>query len=152
MKIDLEEIQQAPPPQTVQAPVHPHVDEEQLRRMEQENQEHQKTIDLLRREVHRKDQRFWEEEANAPPSTSPFRTYETQRDFFLFLHDYRLGQWLSKLEFETLWDRVVLAGKENLLVEMLCRNVLKLNDPLAAVILIGDVGAKVAMYYMELEL
>jgi hypothetical protein len=47
---------------------------------------------------------------------------------------------------------VVLAGKENLLVEMLCRNVLKLNDPLAAVILIGDVGAKVAMYYMELEL
>jgi hypothetical protein len=96
--------------------------------MEQENQEHQKTIDLLRREVHRKDQRF------------------------LFLHDYRLGQWLSKLEFKTLWDRVVLAGKEDLLVEMLCRNVLKLNDPLAAVILIGDVGARVAMYYMDLEL
>jgi hypothetical protein len=51
-----------------------------------------------------------------------------------------------------LWDRVVLAGKENLLVEMLCWNVLKLNDPLAAVILIGDVGARVAMYYMDLEL
>jgi hypothetical protein len=47
---------------------------------------------------------------------------------------------------------VVLAGKENLLVEMLCRNVLKLNDPLAVVILIGDVGARVAMYYMDLEL
>jgi hypothetical protein len=120
--------------------------------MEQENQEHQKTIDLLRREVHRKDHRFWEEEANAPPSTSLFRTFETQRDLFLFLHDYRLGQWLSKLEFKTLWDRVVLAGKEDLLVEMLCRNVLKLNDPLAAVILIEDVGARVAMYYMDLEL
>jgi hypothetical protein len=56
------------------------------------------------------------------------------------------------LEFETLWDRVVLVGKENLLVEMLCRNVLKLNDPLAAIILIGDVGARVAIYYMYLEL
>jgi hypothetical protein len=77
MKIELEEIQRAPPPQTVPAPVHLHVDEEQLRRMDQENQEHQKTIDLLRREVHRKDQRFWEEEANAPPSSSLFRTYET---------------------------------------------------------------------------
>ena len=51
-----------------------------------------------------------------------------------------------------MWDRVVLAGKKNLLVEMLCRNVLKLNDPLAAIILVGDVGARVAMYYMELEL
>jgi hypothetical protein len=71
---------------------------------------------------------------------------------FLFLYDYRPGQWLFKLEFETLWDQVVLAGKENLLVEMLCQSVLKLNDPLAAVILVGDVGAKVAMYYMDLEL
>jgi hypothetical protein len=77
LKIELEENQQAPPPQTIQAPVHPHVDEGQLRRMEQGNQEHQKTIDLLRREVHRKDQRFWEEEANAPPTASLFRTYET---------------------------------------------------------------------------
>ena len=114
--------------------------------MEQENQEHQKTIDLLRREVHRKDQQFWEEEANALPSTSLFQTYETQRDLFLFFHDYRLGQWLSKLEFETLWDQVVPVGKENLVVEMLCRNVLKLNDPLAVLILIGDIGVRVAMY------
>ena len=42
---------------------------------------------------------------------------------------------------------MVLVGKENLLVE-----ILKLNDPLAAIILIGDVGAKVAIYYMDLEL
>jgi hypothetical protein len=68
------------------------------------------------------------------------------------VYDYRSGQWLSKSEFETLWDRVVLAGKKNLLIEMLCRNVLKLNDPLAAVIFIRDVGARVAMYYMDLEL
>jgi hypothetical protein len=45
-----------------------------------------------------------------------------------------------------------VAGKKNLLVEMLCRNVLKLNDPLAAVILIGYIGAIVATYYMDLEL
>jgi hypothetical protein len=51
-----------------------------------------------------------------------------------------------------LWNQVGIVGKENLLVEMLCRNVLKLNDPLAALILIGDVGAIVAMYYMDLEL
>jgi hypothetical protein len=51
-----------------------------------------------------------------------------------------------------LWNQVIVAGKENLLVEMLCRNVLKLNDPLAAIILIRDVRARVAMYHMDLEL
>jgi hypothetical protein len=106
----------------------------------------------LKREVHRKEQRFWEEEANSPPSASLFRTYETHKELFLFLYDYRSGQKLSKLEFEELWHRVEVVGKENLLVEMLCRDVLKLNDPLAVVILIGDVGARVTMYYMELEL
>jgi hypothetical protein len=95
----------------------------------------------LKREVHRKEQRFWEEEANSPPSASLFRTYETQKELFLFLYDYRSGQKLSKLEFEELWHRVEVVGKKNLLMEMLCRDVLKLNDPLAAVILIGDVGA-----------
>jgi hypothetical protein len=39
-----------------------------------------------------------------------------------------------------------------MLVEMLCQSVLKLTDPLVAVILVGDVGARVAMYYMDLEL
>ena len=47
---------------------------------------------------------------------------------------------------------MVLEGKENLLVEMLCQSVLKLNDPLAVVILVGDVGARIAIYYMDLEL
>ena len=45
-----------------------------------------------------------------------------------------------------------VVGKKNLLVEMLYQNVLKLSDPLAAVLLMGDVGAQVTMYYMELEL
>ena len=91
MKTRLEEIRQTPlvPPNLIHVPFH--IDEEQLRRMEQENQEHQKTIDLMKREVHKKDQRFWEEEANAPHSTNPFRTYETQKDLFLFLYDYRSG-------------------------------------------------------------
>ena len=39
-----------------------------------------------------------------------------------------------------------------MLVEMLCRNVLKLSNLLATVLLMGDVGAQVTMYYMELEL
>jgi hypothetical protein len=106
----------------------------------------------LKKEVHRKEQRFWEEEANSPPFTSLFRTYETQKDLFLFLSDYKCGQNLSKLEFEELWHQMEVVGKENLLVEMLCRDVLKLSYPLAAVILTGDVGARVTVYHMELEL
>ena len=70
----------------------------------------------------------------------------------MFLYGYRSGQSLSKLEFEALWRKIKVLGKENLLVEMLCRNVLKLSDLLAAVLLMGDVGARVTMYYMELEL
>jgi hypothetical protein len=152
LRVRLEEIQRIPPPAPVYIPVQPQVDEAQIRQWEQETQENQKTIDLLKREVHRKDQRFWEEEVNSPPSTSLFRNYETQTNLFLFLYDYRPGQTLSQIEFEDLWNRMEVLGKENLLVEMLCRNVLKLSDPLAAVILMGDVGAKVTMYYMELEL
>ena len=64
----------------------------------------------------------------------------------MFLYDYRSGQNLSKLEIEELWNRMEVVGKENLLVEMLCRNVLKLSNPLAIVILMGDVGALVTMY------
>jgi hypothetical protein len=152
LRVRLEEIQRIPPPAPVYIPVQPQVDETQIRQWEQETQENQKTIDLLKREVHRKDQRFWEEEANSPPSTSLFRNYETQKNLFLFLYDYRPGQTLSQTEFEDLWNRMEILGKENLLVEMLCRNVLKLSDPLAAVILMGDIGARVTMYYMELEL
>jgi hypothetical protein len=142
LRVRLEEIQRIPPPAPVYIPVQPQVDEAQIRQWEQETQENQKTIDLLKREVHRKDQRFWEEEANSPPSTSLFRNYETQQNLFLFLYDYRPGQTLSPTEFEDLWIRMEVLGKENLLVEMLCRNVLKLSDPLAAVILMGDVGAR----------
>jgi hypothetical protein len=152
LRVRLEEIQQIPLPIPIYILVQSQDSVEQLRRLEQENQEHQKTIELLKREVHRKEQRFWEEEANSPPSASLLRTYETQKELFLFLYDYRSGQKLSKLEFEELWHRVEVVSKENLLVEMLCRDILKLSDPLAAVILMGDVGARVTMYYMELEL
>jgi hypothetical protein len=58
MKTRLEEIRQTPLPPPNLIPIPPHIDKEQLKRLEQENQEYQKTIVLLRREVHRKDQRF----------------------------------------------------------------------------------------------
>jgi DNA repair exonuclease SbcCD ATPase subunit len=77
LRVRLEEIQRIPPPVPVYIPVQPQVDEAQIRQWEHETQENQKTIDLLKREVHRKDQRFWEEEANSPPSTCLFRNYET---------------------------------------------------------------------------
>ena len=95
----------------------------------------------MKKEVHRKEQQFWTAEENSPPSTSLFRTYETQKELFLFLYDYRSGQSLSKLEFEELWRKVEVVGKENLLVEILCQYILKLSNPLAAVLLIGDVEA-----------
>ena len=148
----LEEVQRTLPPPPVYIPVPSQVNEEPLRLLKQEAEELHKTIELLKKEVHRKEQRFWEEEANSPPSTSIFRTYETQKELFLFLYDYRSGQSLLKQEFEALWRKVEVIGKENLLVEMLCRNVLKLSDPLSAVLLMGDVEARVTMYYMELEL
>jgi hypothetical protein len=97
LRVRLEEIQRIPPPTPIYIPVQPQVDEAQIRPWEHETQENQKTIDLLKREVHRKDQRFWEEEANSPPSTSLFRNYETQKNFSLFLYDYRPGQTLSQM-------------------------------------------------------
>ena len=154
LTVSLEDIQHTPPPPppSVYISVPSPVNEEPIRLLKQEAEDLHKTIELLKSEVHRKEQRFWEEEANSPPSTSIFRTYETQKELFLFLYDYRSGQSLSKLEFEALWRKVEVIGKGNLLVEMLCRNVLKLSDPLAAVLIMGDVGARVTMYYMELEL
>jgi hypothetical protein len=58
LRVRLEEIQRIPPPAPVYIPVQPQVDEAQLRQWEHETQENKKTIDLLKREVHRKDQRF----------------------------------------------------------------------------------------------
>ena len=120
LTISLEEIQQTPPPPLVFLPVPSQDNVEQLRRLEHETQELHKTIELLKKEVHRKEQQFWEEEANSPHSASLFQTHQIQKEFFLFLYDYRSGQSLSKLEFETLWHKVEVVGKENLLVEILC--------------------------------
>jgi len=95
----------SPPPDLGTLPPQDHI--EQSRQWKQEKQGFQKTIELLQTEVHRKEQRLWEEEANS--------------------------------EFGALSGKVELVGKENLLAKMLCRNALKLNDPLAAVLLMGDV-------------
>jgi DNA repair exonuclease SbcCD ATPase subunit len=48
LRIRLEEIQRIPPPAPVYIPVQPQVDEAQIRQWEQETQENQKTIDLLK--------------------------------------------------------------------------------------------------------
>ena len=50
----LEEIQRTPPPPPVFILVPSQDNVEQLRQLEQETQEHQKTIELLKKEVHRK--------------------------------------------------------------------------------------------------
>jgi DNA repair exonuclease SbcCD ATPase subunit len=48
LRVRLEEIQRIPPPAPVYIPVQPQVDEAQIRQWEQETQENQKTIDLLK--------------------------------------------------------------------------------------------------------
>lgn len=78
--------------------------------------------------------------------------YERQIDTLFIAHNLYIGQKLGAELFQGLWDEVSEEGYENMLVETIVRGELLVADPLKTLTIVGDIGAKIFLYYSNLEL
>ena len=67
-------------------------------------------------------------------------------------HNLYIGQKLGPKLFQSLWDEVLEEGYENLLVKTIVKGELLVADPLKTLTIVGDIGARVFLYYGNLEL
>ena len=95
--------------------------------------------------------RLWNLESKIIPNCRIFQFYEIQRDFLLIMAGLQLEEWLTHAQFERMWHFSVKHHEENLLVEILARKHLRLLDPFSAFIMIGDIGARIFLYYADCE-
>jgi hypothetical protein len=110
------------------------------------------TIGNLWGRVERLKNGLWTLENSAPPFPQLHHNYERQRDTMFIAHNLHLGQKLGAEPFQSLWDEVSEEGYENLLVETIVRGELLVVDPLKTLTIVGDIGARVFLYYGNLEL
>lgn len=94
---------------------------------------------------------LWEWESSCPAPRNLFHLYKIQRDLFLFTHGLTRSDWLDHSQFARIWHGSSEIGVENLFAEILARKHLQLSDPHAAFMVIGDMGARVLLYYASLE-
>lgn len=94
---------------------------------------------------------IWQWESKGPMSSSLFQLYERQRDLFFLTQGLAKSVWLDHSQFLRIWQVSVRLGVENPFTEILARKHLQLSDPHSAFLVIGDVGARVLMYYASLE-
>ena len=94
---------------------------------------------------------LWKWESSCPTSQSLFQLYEVQRDLFLMIHQLVRSDWLDHSLFVKIWQDSKERGVENLFTEILARKHIQLSDPHAAFLLIGDMGARILLYYASLE-
>jgi hypothetical protein len=95
--------------------------------------------------------KFWKWESRSPVTHGLFELYESQRDLFLLTRKIVRGDWLDHSQFLKIWALSCEEGLENLLAEILARKHLQLSDPHSAFLVIGDMGARVLLYYSSLE-
>lgn len=116
-------------------------------------QEQQKqTIGNLWAKVERLKVGLWTLESLAPPFPHLQHNYERQRDVMFMGHNLHLSQRVGPELFQTLWDEVSDEGYENLLVETIVVGDLIVTDPLKTLTIVGDIGARVFLYYADMEI
>lgn len=93
----------------------------------------------------------WSWESRGPVPKSFFELYERQCQLFLLFVGLRKSEWIDHSRFKELWHQSLDLGIENLFVEILARRHINLSDPYSAFMVIGDVGARVLLYYGSLE-
>lgn len=91
-------------------------------------------------------------ESTAHPFSHLHHNYERQRDVLFISHNLHLGQRLGPKLFQSLWDEVFEEGYEHLFVETIVLGEVVVVDPIKALTIVGDIGAKVFMYYGNLEI
>jgi hypothetical protein len=87
-----------------------------------------------------------------PPSFSLFRAYELQRNLLLKVLDLERGCQLDSSNFDMVWQITKdQLNQHNLVCEMIARGDFVLMDPEKLVLPIGNLGARVTLYYLNLE-
>lgn len=95
--------------------------------------------------------RLWVAESKVFPQFNLHHLYELQRDIFLIMAGKQIEDTLTHNQFQTMWEFSVELKVENLFTEILARKHLRLSDPFAAFLKIGDVGARIYLYYSGCE-
>ena len=94
---------------------------------------------------------IWSIEVQGPAPQNLFQMYELQSQIFFLLTGLKKFAWMDHMLFQQVWGQSIQWGVENLLAEILARRHLNLSDPHSAFITLGDVGARVLLYYAALE-
>jgi hypothetical protein len=121
-----------------------------------ERDEVQARVEVLSQQVTSQFDRFqtliWNHELLTPPSFSLFQSYELQRNLLLKVLDFERGCQLDSSNFDRVW-RITKGqlNQHNLVCEMLARGDFILMDPEKLVLPIGNLGARVTLYYLNLE-
>jgi hypothetical protein len=118
--------------------------------------EFQARVEVLSQQVTSQFDRFqtliWNHKLLSPPSFSLFRTYELQCNLLLKVLDLERGCQLDSSNFDRVWritkDQL---NQHNLVCEMIARGDFVLMDPEKLVLPIGNLGARVTLYYLSLE-
>lgn len=95
--------------------------------------------------------KLWDVERKVMPNFNLHHLYVVQRDLFLTMVGLGVGACLTSEQFQELWDFATKCLSENLFTEILARKHLILLDPFQAYIVIGDVGARIYLYYADCE-
>jgi hypothetical protein len=95
---------------------------------------------------------IWNHELLSPPSFSLFHAYELQRNLLLKVLEFERGCQLDNSNFDRVW-RITKGqlNQHNLVCEMIARGEFVLMDPEKLVLPIGNLGARVTLYYLNLE-
>ena len=80
-----------------------------------------------------------------------FRLCESQRDLFLIIHKLTTTEWLDYRHFQEVWQQSVEMGVKNLFVEILAQKHLQLSNPHSAFLVVGNMGARILLYYSSLK-
>jgi hypothetical protein len=95
---------------------------------------------------------IWNHERLSPPSFSLFHAYELQRNLLLKVLDLERGCQLYSSNFDMVWritkDQL---NQHNLVCEMIAWGDFVLMDPEKLVLPIGNLGARVTLFYLNLE-
>ena len=95
--------------------------------------------------------RLWDVEKKVIPNFNLHQFYDFQRDLFLTMVGLELEACLTREQFQELWEFSVRCSVENLFTEILARKHLILLDPFTAYVVLGDVGARIYLYYADCE-
>lgn len=94
---------------------------------------------------------IWSLEAQGPVPQNLFQMYDLQSQYFFLVTGLKKFSWIDHTMFQLIWQQSTQWGVENLFSEILARRHVNLSDPYSAFITLGDLGARVFLYYASLE-